>query len=150
MFTKRKSRIVTTILVVAILATMFAGYVSATEEKILAPRVMDQFFYLDLKPHGDMDLATPREKSVDREDALFYITYINNPTGYYCYLNVRDEDGVDIVGQTAAKLLDHGDCCLHAVKYLSWHGQVGVKYRPSGQTNSGAAVSARIEGRWTP
>lgn len=97
MFTKRKSRIVTTILTVSILATMFVGFAGAAETDVSDGR--DIPFYLELPARGVTDLATPREKKVDYSRAQFNLSNVDNPTGYRCFLNVRDKSGSSIVGE---------------------------------------------------
>lgn len=150
MFTKRKSRIVTTILAVSILATMFVGFAGAAEtETYSVDDGRDIPFYLELPARGVTDLATAREKKVDYGRAQFNLSNVDNPTGYRCFLNVRDKSGSSIVGKDPVELYSGftGDCF---VTYNSWAGVVGVAYRPSGQTYSASTKSAFIEGKWTP
>ena len=148
MLTKRKSRIVTTILAVAILATMFAGFASASEVRARASNPPYDF-YLELPAYGVTDLATARVKTNDNMSALYELLNVDNPTGYRCFLNIRDENGSKIVGKDPLEVYD-GDTGYRTVKYISSEGVVGVAYRPSGQTYSNSAKSAFIEGKWVP
>ncbi len=128
---------------------MFVGYVSATEAGTYAANQEEHNFFLELPARGVTDLALPREKKFDTRHAYFDLTNVDNPTGYRCYLNVRDKSGSNIVGEDPVELFDN-DIGFQSVKYLSWAGVLHDEYRPSGQTYSGSAKSAFIEGSWTP
>ena len=153
MLTKRKSRIVTTILAVAILATMFAGFASATERENLANRAMFDYysFCLSLPEYGVTDYATSRTKVVNLDYAYFDLTTVTNTTGYQCYLNVRSGDKKDIAGQWPEKLTNN-DTGAKKVYYKTnfGYGKVGEEYRPSGQTDEASPKVAYIEGEWRP
>lgn len=152
MLTKRKSRIVTTVLAVAILATMAVGYVSATETETRATASAPYYFYLDLPEYGVTDLATPRMKELNRSYANYEDLTIENETGFKCYLNVRDSGGGKVAGYP--KELRQGTYDIDSVKVsyatAAGYGQVGEQYRPSGQTDGDSPYTAKIKGWWTP
>ena len=134
---RRTRRIVLLVLVIAIIATMLIGCVSAAT---------NYSFWLSLPAYGVTDLATPREKESSLSYAYFNLTTVTNNTGYNLYINVRSSDGSTIVG-TAATVYGTGS---YYVYYLPGYGNVGTYYRPSGQTSSYSSKAAYIEGRWRP
>ncbi len=149
MLTKRKSRIVTTILAVAILATMFAGFASATEAKTPAPRSAFYSFRLSLPAYGETDMATAREKVTANDCATFKLGTVVNNTGYECFLNVRNKNGDAIAGYPEG-LGRNASGSIRTVAYRvsSGFGKIGESYRPSGQTYSLSPTTASISGEW--
>lgn len=147
-------RTICVIVVVALMAGFCVAYAATSEapEKDSAEvyRYSYYNFYLSLQSGGVTDLATPRQKVAPYSDAYFYLTTITNNTGYPLYINVRDETGTHIRGTAQTLNVGQTTPTSRFVYYLSGHGIVGVKYRPSGQTSSSSVYGAYIQGEWRP
>lgn len=142
------------IFVCAVLAvSMFAGLCAAypDAEPTAEPRVITYYsFYLSMPDHGVTDLATPRLKDFDIPTAIYSLTAVTNQTGYPCYVNVRNESGSTIVGDAYTIYNNQTGPMSFGVKYKSGYGNLGVKYRPSGQTSSSSLYGAYVQGEWHP
>lgn len=149
MLTKRKSRIVTTILAVAILATMFVGYANAMEG---STKVASFSFWMSAPGGGGKDTASLQIKDSERTYADFYLYEVSNSTGKEGYLNVRASDKTTVVGRYPAIIGDDLSFPIEAiVLYASGYGNPGSKYCPSCQSSSSSTAGTfYIEGRWVP
>ena len=107
-------------------------------------------FYLSMESHGVTDLATPREKETIDNCAVYTLTTITNTSGYPVYINVRNQAGTIKVG--TAHTINSGTNAptYFVVYYKSGYGNVGVSYRPSGQTSSYSEYGAYVQGNWIP
>lgn len=145
MLTKGKFRIVTMLLVVAIMATMFMGFACATDDARTASRWS---FWISCPGAGGTDTATLRAKELDVNYAYYNLTTVTNNTGYNAYINVRASDKATKAG-TADVVYGTGS---YYVYYLSGYGNVGSYYCPSGQSSSSSssAYAVYIEGTWRP
>lgn len=145
MLTKGKRRVAALVLMVAIMATMLAGYASAAESATYATSYS---FWISCPGAGGTDTATPREKESSLRYAYYYLSTVTNNTGYNAYINVRNNDTGYRAG-TAATVTGTGS---YNVNYFSDDGFVGTYYYPSGQSSSSSSSSKAvyIEGTWRP
>lgn len=145
MFTKGKFRVATIVLIVAIVATVFMGVMSATDDARAANRWS---FWISCPGGGGTDTATLRAKELNASYAYYYLTTVTNNTGYNAYINVRASDKTTKAG-TADVVYGKGS---YYVYYLSGYGNVGSYYCPSGQSSSSSstAYAVYMEGTWRP
>lgn len=151
MRTKSKSRIAALVLAVSIMATMFVGYVSATEVRPRSPRANFSSFSFDLPAYGTTQMGAAQEKETANLEASFEINTVSNKTGYSCFLNVRSKDGRTVVGyQQEVPEKNWNKYYSVAYCFTCGYGEIGESYRPSGQTYSRSPESAYIAGEWEP
>ena len=96
----KKRSIVTFLLLVAMVATMCVGYVSAHGMEEVAATSDDLYhkFWLMCPAGGTTDLATERKKEIDTSYAYYDLKPVTNTTGLSFYVNVRSQNGATIVG----------------------------------------------------
>lgn len=145
----KKRSIVTFLLLVAMVATMCVGYVSAHGTETVSP-LADEYehhrFWLSCPAGGTTDLATEREKRAAVKNAFYDLQTVTNTTGLSFYVNVRSGNGSTIVGYAAERTAEGA----FFVNYRSGYGSVGTKYCPSAQTDNDATKPVYIEGEWRP
>lgn len=148
MLTKGKRRVAALVLMVAIMATMLAGFASAAETSVASTNATYYSFWMDAPGAGKTDTATLRTKESSLSYAYYNLTTVSNSTGKEAYINVRAYDKVTKAG-TAAVLSGTGS---YSVYYLSGYGNVGSSYCPSSQTStsSSSSGSVYISGTWRP
>ena len=110
-------------------------------------------FYLNLPEGGVTDLATAREKTIATTYASFRLTTITNNSknsNHPLYVNVRNSTGGTIAG--IAHEIANGTSAPSSfyVGYKTGYGNMGTKYRPSGQTDNDSTANGYVAGRWLP
>ena len=111
MFAKNKMRIVTLVMAVAIMATMFMGFASATDN---ARAVNSYSFWMSAPGGGSSDTATLRTKESSLNYAYYNLTTVTNSTGKEAYINVRAYDKATKAG-TAAVLRGKGSYYVYGI-----------------------------------
>ena len=143
----KKRSIVTFLLLVAMVATMCVGYVSAHGMEEVAATSDDLYhnFWLMCPAGGTNDLATEQKKEIDTSYAYYDLKPVTNTTGLSFYVNVRSQNGATIVGYAEERT---GEGAFF-VNYRPGYGILNEYYRPSAQTDN-ATKPVYIEGKWRP
>lgn len=96
----KKRSIVTFLLLVAMVATMCVGYVSAHGMEEVAATSDDLYhkFWLMCPAGGTTDLATERKKEIDTSYAYYDLKPVTNTTGLSFYVNVRSQTERQLLG----------------------------------------------------
>ena len=81
MFTKGKRRIAALVLMVAIMATMLAGFASAAETSVASTNATRYSFWMRAPGGGDTDTATLRTKESGLSYAYYILSTVTNSTG---------------------------------------------------------------------
>ena len=144
----KKRSIVTFLLLVAMVATMCVGYVSAHGMEEVAATSDDLYhnFWLMCPAGGTTDLATEQKKEIDTSYAYYDLKPVTNNTGLSFYVNVRSQNGATIVGYAEERT---GEGAFF-VNYRPGYGILNEYYRPSAQTDNDATKPVYIEGKWRP
>lgn len=145
----KKRSIVTFLLLVAMVATMCVGYVSAHGTETAEPMSEDYKhydFWLSCPTGGVTDLATKQPKKAAVNNAFYDLQTVTNTTGLSFYVNVRSGNGSTIVGYAVERTAESA----FFVNYRSGYGNVGSEYCPSAQTDNDATKPVYIEGEWRP
>ena len=146
-------RVMTFLLVLSLLTGMFIAYAEMEAEKETGdkggtPAIHD--FSLSMDSHGIVELAPAQEKQTIDNCAVFTLTTITNTSGYPIYINVRNQAGTTVVGTRHEIASGTSAPTYFGVYYKSGYGNVGVSYRPSGQTSSSSLIGAEVAGNWIP
>lgn len=148
---KNGKKLVVTLVIALMLGVFGVNYSLVTHAEEASTRASVEYydFYLTLPKAGVTDLATARTKVSSASNAFYTLSTITNTTGKSLYINVRNSSGSAIVGK-AVEVGTPVKADSFWVDYLSGYGNVGTKYRPSGQTSSSSTKPAYVEGSWRP